>query len=183
MKRPGRALRLMLLAYPAAFRRRYGAEMLRCIQDQRRYQEADPVRLALRVAGDVLLTAPRLRMETLMTRTIAITIAVGLTLLLSLLVWPVALTVVPMLVLLAAFSRRHDQPIAAGDAPRSRWLRHILRGVGALSVSGAVLVLSGGGELSEPLWAIWALSFVSGVTLVILGLVTLCSQPSPRRVA
>lgn len=31
----------------------------------------------------------------------------------------------------------------------------------ALAFAGAVLLVNGGGELSEPPWAIWALSFVT----------------------
>jgi len=41
-----------------------------------------------------------------------------------------------------------------------------------------------GGELSEPLWVVWALSFVTGLSLLVLGLVALVAQRGGgRRVA
>ena len=118
-----------------------------------------------------------------MTRTIAVAVTIVAVLLVSLLVSPAGLAVVPALVVLAVLVGRHDPPIAADDPAPARWRVHVVRGLAALAVAGAVLVVNGGGELSEPLWAIWALSFVTGLSLVVVGLVSLLSQRAGRRVA
>ena len=176
----GRLSRLALLAYPAAFRSRYGPEMLRCMRDLRRHGGMGRGRLAAHVAADVLLTAPRMRMESLMNRTIAITVALTGVLLLALVVSPVALVlVVPALVALAAMQRRHDGPIAATPA---RGRGHVLAGLAALALAGAIVIVDGG-ELSEPVWAVWALSMVAGTLLVVFGLVRRFAPPTGRGVA
>ncbi len=141
----GRLSRLVLLAYPAAFRSRYGPEMLRCMRDLRRHGAMGRGRLAAHVAADVLLTAPRMRMESLMNRTIAITVALSAALLLALVVAPVALVLVPLaLVALAVAGRRHDRPIAGDEASVGRGRSHILGGLGSLAVAGAILIADGG---------------------------------------
>ena len=124
----------MLLAYPPSFRSRYGPEMLRCMRDLRRHGGMGRGRLAAHVAADVLLTAPRMRMESLMTRTIAITVALSVALLLALVFSPVALVLVPLaLVAVVAAGRRQDRPIAA-DAPSPAHGRaHILAGLASLA--------------------------------------------------
>lgn len=176
-------LRLALLAYPPSFRKGYGDEMVRCARDLRDYGGMSRGRLGWHVAADVLLTAPRMRLETLMTRTIAATATIAAALALSLMFSPVALALVPALLMLAVLSRRHDLPIAPDGSGQPRWRVHMLRGVGALCVAGAVLLINGGGQLSEPLWVIWALSFAAGLSLLILGLVVLVSQRGGRPVA
>lgn len=172
----GRLRRIVLLAYPASFRRDYGAEVLRCIEDLHRHDGIGRGRLALLVSLDVLLTAPRMRMETLMTRMIAFTLTVSAVLLASLLISPIALTAVPVLVVLMALGVRRDLPLAADDPRRARSRAFIFRGVAALAIAAALLLVNGGGELSEPLWAIWALSFLTGVSLVVMGLVLRFTQ-------
>lgn len=178
----GRLSRLAMLAYPAAFRNRYGPEMLRCMRDLHRHGGMGRGRLAAHVVADVLLTAPRMRMESLMNRTIAITVAVSAALLLALVVSPVALLLVPVaLAALAVAGRRHDRPIAV-EPSSGRGRSHILGGVGSLAVAGAILIVDGG-ELSEPVWAIWALSVVVGTVLVVLVLVRRFTLHARRSVA
>ena len=179
----GRLSRLALLAYPAAFRSQYGPEVLRCMRDLRRHGGMGRGRLAAHVAADVLLTAPRMRMESLMNRTIAITVALSAAVLLALVVSPVALVLVPLaLAALAVAERRHDRPIAGDEPSPRRGRSHILWGVGSLAVAGAILIVDGG-ELSEPVWALWALSVVVGTLLVVLGLVRRLAPDAPRSVA
>ncbi len=176
-------LRLALLAYPPSFRKGYGDEMARCVRDLRDHGGMSRGRLGLHVAADVLLTAPRMRLETLMTRTIVVTATIAAAVALSLMFSPVALVLVPALLMLAVLGRRHDLPIAPDGSGQPRWRVHMLRGVAALGVAGVVLLINGGGELSEPLWAIWALSFVAGLSMLVLGLVVLVSQRGGRHVA
>jgi hypothetical protein len=179
----GRLSRLALLAYPPAFRNRYGTEMLRCMRDLRRHGGMGRGRLVAHVAADVLLTAPRMRMESLMNRTIAITLALSATLLLAIVVSPVAVALIPLaLVALALAMRRRDRPIAAGDRSPARGRSQLLGGLGSLAVAGAILIVDGG-ELSEPVWAVWAMSVVAGTLLVMLGLIRRFSPHAGRSVA
>lgn len=178
-----RLSRLALLAYPPAFRSRYGPEMLRCMCDLRRHGGMGRGRLATHVAADVLLTATRMRMESLMNRTIAITVALSGTLLLAVVVSPVALLLVPVVVAaLAVAERRHDRPIAGDEASPGRGRSHILCGVGSLAVAGAIVIVDGG-ELGEPVWAVCALSVVVGTLLLVLGLVRRFAPDARRSVA
>ena len=179
----GRLSRLMLLAYPASFRSHYGPELVRCIHDLRRHGGMGRGRLAAHVAADVLLTAPRMRMESLMTRTIAITVALSAALLLALVVSPVALVLVPLaLVAVVAARRRQDRPIAADPPSPARGRTHILAGLASLMVAGAILLVDGG-ELSEPVWAVFALSVVLGTLLLVFGLVRRFAPQAGRSVA
>ena len=179
----GRLSRLVLLAYPAAFRSRYGPEMLRCMRDLRRHGGMGRGRLAAHVAADVLLTAPRMRMESLMARTIVITVALSGAVLLALVVSPIALVLVPLaLVAVVAARRRQDRPFAA-DAPSPAHGRaHIRAGLASLAVAGAILLVDGG-ELSEPAWAVFALSVVLGTLLLVFGLVRRFAPHAGRSVA
>lgn len=180
---PGRLSRLVLLAYPPSFRRRYGAEMLRCMRDLRRHGGMGRGRLAAHIAADVLLTAPRMRMESLMNRTIAITLALSAALLLALVVSPVAvLLVAPALAAVAVVARRHDRPIAGDEPSPGRGRSQIIGGAGSLALAAAIVIVDGG-ELSEPVWAVWALSVVVGTLLVVLGLVRRYAPSARRSVA
>jgi len=180
----GRIARLALLAYPREFRREYGDEIVRCMRDMRRHGDVDRARLAGRVAADVLLTAPRMRLETLMHRSIVLTLALGIVALIAAVaILPVALVALAAVVAGAAvvIGRRHDGPL--GDSPPSAgWRRCVLWGVASFAVGSAILIIDGG-ELSEPVWALWALTFVAGAILVGLGIVLAVSERSGRRAA
>jgi hypothetical protein len=63
-----RVYRLLLRAYPAAFRAAYGREMVLAFRDQRRETGASGVRFWAAVVWDVARSAPALRVEALRAR-------------------------------------------------------------------------------------------------------------------
>lgn len=58
--------RWSLAAYPASFRREYGTAWTQAIDDLHHHTQMSTPRLVRRVCADVLLTAPKMRLETLM---------------------------------------------------------------------------------------------------------------------
>jgi len=179
-----RAYRLALLAYPAAFRRDYGAEMSRTLQDLKNHGGASRWRLAAHVAADVVLTAPAMRLESLMSRPTAVTgllivaLFCGLAFVGQVVGSPVFLAVLVAGVgVVTILSRRHGRPIVSDRRPGAPWQRRLTAGLAALAV-GTVILIADGGELSEPAWAVWALSWTAGIVLVLSAFVTGVSQRS-----
>ena len=58
-----RAYRLMLRAFPAAFRAEYGREMTQLFNDRRRYERERPARFWAATLADIARSAPAIRME------------------------------------------------------------------------------------------------------------------------
>lgn len=65
---PTRFANVVLRAYPPSFRRDYGAEMTRSIVDLSRHSGLSSWHLSRRIATEAVLVAPRMRMDSLMTR-------------------------------------------------------------------------------------------------------------------
>ena len=164
-----RRYRLMLLAYPRSFRECYGAELVRTVDDIRRYDGMSRPRLALHVARDVALTASRLRIEAIVTQTkiLAILALVVLTALAAIAGSPrfVLLLLVP-LVVLGSLVYGHDRPIRT--AMRSRhWWRW---GVGGVALLGVLILAEGAGPDFDWLPGAWLLLWF----LVLLAFALLC---------
>jgi hypothetical protein len=168
MRTSSRWYRLMLLSYPRTFRERYGEEMARTVDDLRRHDDLRGPRLALHVARDVALTAPRLRMEHLMTETKVLAI-VALAILTALAVIAgsprfLLLVLVP-LVLVAILVHRHDRPITISLGSRHWWRW----GVSGAALLGLLILAEGAGPDFN--WFPWfGLWFVALMGLALVGL-------------
>jgi hypothetical protein len=163
--------RLMLLAYPRSFRDQYGEEMLRTLRDLRRHGGMSRPRLALQVARDVVVTAPRLRIEALLTRTKVIAIlslaALAATLFIAGTSRFLLLILVP-LALLAIVIHHHDRPITSGVQP-AHWWRW---GASGAALLGTLIVAEGAGPDFDwfPWLGLWFLALM-GLALLAIGLV------------
>lgn len=177
--------RVALLAYPASFRREYGEELTRSLHDLRRHGGMSRTRLCLRIAGDVALTAPQMRLEALMARntTLAVTAVVAIAVLAAAVGSPIFVLALVPVALLAILGRHHDRPISADRPDAGHWQRWILAGAAFFLAGGAVLALNGNEELSAVPWTVFALSWLTGTILVVYSLVVVVSQRLSRRPA
>ena len=175
-----RLYRMVLFAYPAPFRRRYGAEMTRTVRDLRRHRGTGRLALWARIGADVVTTAPRMRWENLMSKptTISLTALLAVAVLAAAVGSPLLLLLVAAVVaVLVVLSRRsgRSRPAVAGPASTAGWYRWVGAGAASFAIGAAVLVVDGD-ELSEPVWLAWAASWVLGSVLVLFGLVLVSTR-------
>jgi hypothetical protein len=167
--------RLLLAAYPRAFRRQFGDEVARAVADLRRHRRLGRWALLARLTVDVVRSAPKLRWESMMSRirfrplAVAMVLSVGL---MAMLVGSgVYLAAIGAVVaLLALVVRSADRPIVADPEVTARWHRWIAAGAVSFAIGFVILVIDGD-ELTTPGWAVWALSWATGVVLVVFGFV------------
>lgn len=184
MSRRRVVVRTVLMAYPRDFRSRYGGELARSIDDLRRHGGLGRGRLAARVAGDVVRSAPRMRMETLMARSrfkpIAITAVLSVGLMAAVVGSPAFLVVIAAAVALAAILvRTSDRPVVGDPALAGRWLRWVLAGAVAFAV-GFVIVAVDGDELTSAWWTTLMITWATGTVLVVFGAVLGASRAVHR---
>jgi hypothetical protein len=169
MKPPSVWYRLVLLAYPRAFRERYGDEMTRTVHDLRRHDGMSPPRLTLHLARDVALTAPRLRMEHLMTQTkvLAVVALAVLTALAAIAGSPrFALLFLVPLVFVAILVHGHDRPITRSGVGSRHWWRW---GASGAALLGVLILAEGAGPDFD--WFPWlGLWFLALMGLALLGI-------------
>jgi hypothetical protein len=188
--RPGRRLdRLVLLAYPRSFRREYGDEITRTIDDLRHHRGVRGWRLGLRVTGDLLAAAPRLRLESSMTKTRALPVLVGVALVAlsaaaAMVLGAVVVFVVPVVLvgLAIALTVRHDRPLATEPASSNRWAAWAAGG-GAAILASLAIARAAGEDASEPIWVLWAMTTLAGLTMSTIALVTGTGRFARRRAA
>lgn len=169
-----RLARLTLLAYPRSFRRDFGADYLQAATDLDTHGQHSRLRVAGRLAGDVLTTATAMRWEHLMKPgklivTVVVAVAAAFGLLLG--APMVALPMLAILAVLAISARRHDQPIATeATAWSQRWYLWLAVAAGMFLLGLAVLAADGDGELSSPVWAVWNLTWLAAAVIATVGL-------------
>lgn len=168
--------RLTLLAYPRAFRRRFGEEYLRTVADLRRAGGRGRIRIVGRLLGDAMTVAPYMRWENLMAPVRVILIVATAVVALAGMVMGSQATVVfvaGVLVLALLGLAGKDRPIAtAGHRVTRYWYWWLLGAAGAFLVgSGVLAVAEEDGGLSEMAWTAWMLSWSSAVVLALIGIV------------
>ena len=174
-----RLYRLMLHAYPAAFRRDYSTEMEQLLLDQHRHDGPAAGRLVMREILDAVRTAPRLRWETPMNRVVIIAIAA--TAAIASLLAGGALALIPIgATLLAAWLLwgRSLQPIAPAGSPRRR-LVWLTAGVVSIGIGVAIPQIDGG-ELSSLWWTVMAVTVLGGIVMAVIGIVLAVSDRAHR---
>jgi hypothetical protein len=162
-----RLYRLVLLAYPAQFRRGFGAEMVRLLIDRRRHEAYSEWRILLDETVDAAHAAPRMRWESPMNR-IVILAVVGTVAVAAILVAQLALIPLAVLGLAAWFAwGRPLQPIAPAVASR-RWVTWLTTGGMAFAVAIAIPAIDGG-ELNALWWTVMMLTLLGGIGMAITG--------------
>lgn len=180
-----RLARLVLMAYPRSFRREFGTEWCRAVRDMRIHGGHGRARIARRVLGDALITAPRMRWENLMgtSKTALLIVAVIAGAAALMIGSPsVFVLLVAVAAIFAILARRHDRPIAAElTAWSERWYYWIALGALLFAVGFGALLTSEDNELSSAAWATWILSWLSGAVVAALGLALGVSRLLGRR--
>jgi uncharacterized membrane protein YhaH (DUF805 family) len=153
-----RLYRAALHLYPSAFRREYGDAMADALRDQRRYGRLSPTHVAV----DVLMTAPRMRLESLMSHRVGIIGASLAALVLLMVAGPIGLVVV-VAATVFLIRRQHD-------ADTDRW--YVLLGAGALVLAATIAYAVANGEMETAVsWGAWMLTFTAGLVLTTAGVV------------
>ena len=158
--------RATLRLYPRAFRREYRAALVQAVDDRLRHGPESPWRvLALEVA-DGIPAAIRMRGDTAMRTTIALTVLAA-TAVAVVVVQPAAALLV-VAVAAAVVMRR-----AVGGRSAAPWA---VAAAAALVAAIAIPTIDGD-ELSEPWWAAMALLVVAAVVLAVVAVSRLLGQP------
>jgi hypothetical protein len=175
-----RLYRLILRAYPAAFRQEYGAEMEQLFVDQHIHCTGPPDRwIVLREVLDAARTAPRMRWEKPMNRVISIAVAVTVVVAAALAFGPIALVLLAMMGVAAWFLwGRQLDPIASAQSSR-RWLGWLVAGGVSIGVGVAIPPIDGG-ELSSLWWTTMAVAVVGGIVMAIIGVLLAVSDRGHR---
>jgi len=170
--------RLVLLLYPAEFRRRYGDDMVQLLIDRQRHEQRRASLVLINETIDAVRTAPRLRWESSMNRTVIIAVA-GTVVIVATLVAKVILLPLGLLAVAAWFLwGRPVRPIASASASR-HWMRWMLAGVLAILFAVAIPAIDGG-ELNEVWWTVAAIALLGGIAMTITALVLAASARAHR---
>ena len=169
-----RLYRLLLVLYPAEFRRRYGDEMIQLVIDRHRHEQHSTSSVLLHETIDAVRTAPRMRWESPMNRTVitivAATLAVAAAIVANVLLLPLGLAAIA-----AWFAwGRPARPIAPAG-PTRHWAGWLAGGVVAIVVAVTIPAIDGG-ELSGFWWTIAALALLSGIGMTVTALVLATSH-------
>lgn len=167
-------VRVVLLAYPREFRRGYGREWARTINDLRVHGGLSASRVAANVIAEAATVAPRMRWENLMpaTRT-TLTVVAAVVALAAFVVGSPALAIL-VLALIALgvlqFAGR-DKPIAPTDASITRrWWTWLAGSAAAFLIGLGAVAIDGDDDLSSAAWATWMLSWAAAIVLAVIGL-------------
>lgn len=164
-----RLYRLVLYAYPAAFRRDYSPEMEQLLCDQHRRDGVTAQRLMMQEVRDAARTAPRLRWETPMNRVVIIALTTTVAVALLLAVGALGLVLIGVIGSVAwLLWGRSPRPIAPAATSR-RWMAWLTVGIVSIGIGVAIPQLDGG-ELSAMWWTIMAITVVGGAFIAVVGI-------------
>ena len=180
-----RAYRASLVLYPSSFRREYGDEMVALVEDELQFGSAGAFRTGTRLLSDVARTAPRMRLESNMSRVLLIGIAFGvaaISLLIGSPVLVVALAAIALLVYLVVAGRGSDRPIVAPASRTKGWYWWLVAAVGFV-FAGFVVAAIDGDEFTSLGWAAFMLSWCVACILGAIGIVLAVTHFVSRRSA
>ncbi len=144
--------------------------MAQALVDQHRYDGTGAWRLLLRETAAVAATAPKMRWESTMVKVAAAVGIATLVVVLVLVAGPAALLLVAAGAVALLLVGRRGSSTRPVEELRAGW-SWFVGGAVALLAAVAIPVLDGG-ELSEVRWSAMALLGVTGIALVLTGLVT-----------
>lgn len=169
----------MLLAYPAAFRREYGAAMTQLMLDRRHLEGTPLLTLVLGEVLDVARTAPLMRWESPMNRIVILAVGAAIAAAVVLAAGPVALAPIAAAALgVGSWWVRQNRPIAPARSSRRGifWCAAGLTGIGV----GILIPVIDGGELSEVRWTAMAASLLAGIGALVAGIIFAVSDRSSQ---
>lgn len=165
--------RVALLAYPRQFRRQYGHEWTRTINDLRMHHGLSTTRIAATVMAEAATVALRMRWENLMPATRAILTVLTLIVTLAAFVVgspAIAVMVAALVVLGAVQFAGRDRPIAPADPSATRrWWLWLAGSAAAFLIGVAVVAIDGDDDLATAAWATWLVSWAAAVLLAAVG--------------
>lgn len=171
------AHKVVLLAYPAAFRRDYGAAMTQLMLDRRHLESRPLLSLVFGEVIDAARTAPRMRWESPMNRIIILAVGTALAAAIALAAGPFALAPIAIAALaLGMWWVRQNRPIAPDRSAHRgiAWSAVGLTGIGI----GILIPAVDGGELSEVWWTAMAASLLVGIAALVAGIILAVSDRS-----
>lgn len=175
-----RLYRLVMLLYPAEFRRRYGAEMVQLLIDRQRLEGRHAPAVLLHETFDAVRAAPRMRWECPMNRTVIVVVA-GTAAITAAIVAKVVLLPLGLLAIAAWLAWGRGSRAIASASSSHHWMRWMLASVLAIGVAVAVLAIDGrDGELDELWWTMMAISMVAGIAMAITAVVLAVSGRAHR---
>jgi hypothetical protein len=173
-----RLYRLVMLLYPAEFRRRYGNDMVQLLIDRQLHDGRPASSVLLHETFDAVRAAPRLRWESPMNRTVilvvAATAAITAVVVAKVMLLPLGLLAIAAWLLWG----RQLQPIASASSSR-HWMRWMLAAALAIVVAIAIPAIDGG-ELNEVWWTVAAIALVAGIAMAITAVVLAANDRAHR---
>jgi hypothetical protein len=173
-----RLYRLLLLLYPAEFRRRYGDEMIQLLIDRQLHEQRTTSLALLHETVDAVRTAPRMRWESPMNRTVIIvvaaTLAIAAAIVAKVMLLPLALLAIAAWLMWG----RRARPIASAASSR-HWMRWMHGGAVAIVVAVAIPAVDGG-ELNEFWWTVAAVALLGGIAMAVTAMVLAASGRAHR---
>jgi hypothetical protein len=173
-----RLYRLVLFMYPTEFRRRYRDEMIQLLLDRQRHEQRPPALTLIHETIDAVRTAPRMRWESPMNRTVIIivtaTLAIAAAIAAQVLLIPIALAA------LAAWLIWGRQPRSVESATQSRHpMRWLLAGGSAIVIAIAIPAIDGG-ELNGFWWTVMASALLGGIGMTVTAVIMATHDRSHR---
>jgi len=173
-----RLYRLVLLLYPTDFRRRYGKDMAQLLIDRQLHEQRPDWLVLLHETFDAVRTAPRMRWESPMTRTVIIAVAGTVGIAAALVAKVILLPLGVLAVAAWLVWGRRARPIAPASSSR-HWTRWLLAGALAIVFAVAIPTIDGG-ELHELWWTVAAVALLGGIAMTITALVLAASARAHR---
>jgi hypothetical protein len=174
-------LRVVQFAYPASFRRRFGADLMQLARDRWWHGGVGVWRIVWTETCDAARAAPALRWESNMTRVVAVSVLAAVAIVAAM---AVKLLLIPVVLIGFAcwFSwGRAWRPVAATQ-PARRWVRWLVAGAATIALAIAIPAIDGG-ELNGFWWSAAALALLGGVSMVVAALLLASSARESTRAA
>jgi hypothetical protein len=180
--------RTLLFCYPRAFRVEYGDDMTSVLREQLR--DESPWRVCGRTLVDLIVTVPTLHVEAHMARTrtpaLVLLVSFGVAAAAFALVeGAVGLAIAALGAIVATLIWRRERPARADREATAKWWKLLGSGGALLGIVIAATAIAG--ELSDPAWAVAAVSFLASVGLLAtgvgLGLIRLSDRRRPTEAA
>lgn len=167
-------VRVALWVYPREFRRDYGTEWTRTVNDLNTHGGRSTAHVFAVVFAEAATVGIRMRWENLMpTARVTLTIIAAVIALAALVVGSpaVAVLAVAVVALLALQFAGRDRPIAPTDpAITRRWWMWLAAGATAFLIGLAAVAIDGDDDLSTAAWATWLISWATATLLAAIGI-------------
>lgn len=170
---------LVLRAYPRSFREEFGADMEQLLLDRHRHEGTPLGRLFLNELADAATAAPMMRWEDEMAQTTWCVVAIAAAALVGLSGGPVLFLPLAVTGAIIATVVRQRSPMSRPLGEPRRWGAWA-SAAGVAALPGVAILATADDELSEPLWAVMALSLLVGLGLLVAAAsMAIADRPGP----